>query len=311
MKEKHYEVEVGVDVSKKTLRIDLQGKQKDIKNSRFDIVSWLKSLKKKHPSLRVTCESTGGYENTLIAACLKLSIPVSQVNPVQVKNFIRSFGNKAKTDPIDAHYIARYATERNPSTLDESWLQTHKRAELLLRIDFLTDENTRRKGTLDKYDNTSITADIKREIVATEKKIKRYKKKLQDLINEDEKLKKIQIVLEGVSGVGFVTSSVLINTLPELGLVSRRQIAGLVGVAPLHQDSGTMKGKRKIQGGRSRPRTALYMACISAITHNAVIKATYDALKKEGKPHRVAMIAVSRKLLIHLNSLVKKEIYEI
>lgn len=311
MKENKYEVEVGADVSKKTLRIDIQGKQKDIKNSKSDITSWLKSLKKKHPSLRVTCESTGGYENTLIAACLKLAIPISQVNPVQVKNFIRSFGNKAKTDPIDAHYIARFATERTPSTLDKSWLKTHKRAELLLRIDFLKSENTRRKGTLDKYDNTFITADIKREIVATEKKIERYEKKLQDLINEDEKLKKIQTVLEEVSGVGFVTSSVLINTLPELGQVSRGQVAGLVGIAPLHQDSGTMKGKRKIHGGRSRPRRALYMACISAITHNPVIKAAYESLKAAGKPHNVAMIAVSRKLLIHLNSLVKKEIYEI
>ncbi len=311
MKENNYEVEVGVDVSKKTLRIDIQGKQKDIENSKSKITSWLRSLKKKHPSFRVTCESTGGYENTLIAACLKLSISISQVNPVQVKNFIRSFGSKAKTDPIDARYITRFATERNPSTLDKSWLQTHKRAELLLRIDFLTDENVRRKGTLDKYDSTSITADIKREIVSTEKKIKRYKSKLQDLINEDEKLKKIQTVLEEVSGVGFVTSSVLINTLPELGLVSRGQIAGIVGVAPLHQDSGTMKGKRQIHGGRCRPRRALFMACISAIRHNPVIRAFYQSLKKEGKPHKVAMIAAARKLLIHLNSIVKNEIHGI
>lgn len=127
------------------------GKQNNIENTKPKITTWLKSLQK----------------NTLIAAYLKLSTSVSQVNPVHIKSFIKSFGDKAQKASIDARYIAKFATKRLQKTLDKSWLQTHEHAELQLRIDYLVTENTGRKFSLDKYKNKSIVADIKREIAAT------------------------------------------------------------------------------------------------------------------------------------------------
>jgi len=146
-----YTTEVGVDVAKDNLRFSINGSQFEVSNKKSSLVSKLKTITKEHPSLRVTCESTGGYENTLIECCLELNIPVSQCNPTLIKNYIRSFGRLAKTDTIDAGFIAQYAQERSPRVLTIKWLDHKKRAELKQRIQFLTDENVRRKTTIKQY----------------------------------------------------------------------------------------------------------------------------------------------------------------
>lgn len=306
-----YELEVGVDIAKATFRAQIGTKQSDYKNAKSGFSSLLKDIRKCSSSFRITCESTGGYEDQLISFCLENQIPVSQCNPVHIKHFIRSHGRYAKTDTIDAGYITKYAEERTPETLEEGWLKTKERRELQLRIDFLVKENGSRKSTLDKYSNKAILAEIKRDIKVNVTKIKKHRKELKKLIDDDQQLARIRKVLETVIGVGEVTSMTLINTLPELGKVNRKEIASLVGVAPNHHDSGNMKGYRKIYGGRERPRTALYVAALVAATHNPHLKVFYQSLKNEGKKTRVALIAVARKLLVHLNSLLKKEIYGI
>jgi len=303
----NYTIEVGVDVSKKILAIDIDGKLKNVENTKSRINEWLRTLKKRRGTVRVTCESTGGYEDTLLKACLTLDIPVSQVNPLHIKSFIRSFGNKAKTDPIDAGYIRRYATERNPETLDKSWLKTHERRELQNYIDFLVKENSSRLCKLDKIDDATIKADLREAISATKASIREYQKRLQKLIQEDEELTRKQKILESVPGVGRKTTHALLNTLPELGKCNRKEIAALVGVAPMHNDSGNHKGKRITYGGRARPRTALYMACFVGLTWNPEIKRAYNNLRDRGKSHDVAMVAMIRKMLVHLNSLLKEE----
>lgn len=311
MEQIKYQLEVGVDVAKNSLRVAVGDTQMEVKNSKGEILKMLNKLKKQSSFLRVTCESTGGYEDLLISLCLEKNVAVSQCNPVHIKHFIRSHGKYAKTDAIDAHYIAKYATERSPQTLDKRWLTVKQRREIQQRIDFLTKENARRKASLDRYSDRSIIAEIKREISSVKKKIEKYRLELQKLIKLDPVLEKTRSLLESVVGVGAVTSTTLINTLPELGTVNRQEIARLTGLAPLHFESGNYKGVRKIYGGRARPRTALYMAAVVALRHNPELKSFGARLRDAGKAGRAIVIAVARKLLIHLNSLVKKEIYGI
>ena len=311
MKQIKYQLEVGIDVAKSSLRVAVGDTQMEVKNSKGEILKMLNKLKKQSPFVRVTCESTGGYEDLLISLCLEKGVAVSQCNPVHIKHFIRSHGKYAKTDAIDAHYIAKYATERSPQVLDKRWLAVKQRREIQQRIDFLTKENARRKACLDGYSDKSIIAEIKREISSVKKKIEKHRAELQKLIKLDPVLEKTRILLESVVGVGTVTSTTLINTLPELGTVNRQEIARLTGLAPLHFESGNYKGVRKIYGGRARPRTALYMAAVVALRHNPELKSFGARLRDAGKAGRAIVVAVARKLLIHLNSLVKKEIYGI
>jgi len=297
---------VGVDVSKYKLHAWISGQLHEFKNDKPGISELIKTLKKVASSFEVCCESTGGYEDLLISQLLLKNITIYQVNPAHIKSFIKSFGKRAKTDRIDAEYITKYTEQRDLLPLDKNWLQIKERREIQQYIDRLLRLNTQHKCTLDKIENKSILGDVKKQIKANDKMIIKYRKKLKEMIMSDDELKAKKDLLESVAGVGEVTSMALINTLPELGTINRQQIAALVGVAPMHQESGLYKGYRKIEAGRERPRTALYMATISAIRHNEVIKSFYEKLRKNGKKVRVAIIACERKLLVYLNSLIKE-----
>lgn len=306
-----YELEVGVDVAKNTLQVQINDLNLEFKNDIKGIASLVKKALAVSKSCRFTCESTGGYEDGLISYLLEKNLPISQVNATFIKNFIKSYGKLAKTDQIDAKFISLYSQERNPDTLDETWLRVKDRRELQHFIDHLVGMNKQHKCNMDKFSDERIRTKLQEMIQLNKQTIKEHRKIMEELIVADRQLKKIKDVLESVTGVGSVTSMVIINTIPELGTLNRREIAALVGVAPMHQDSGKYQGMRKICAGRARPRTALYLATIVGIRHNEVIRSYYKGLRFRGKKARVAIIAAVRKLLTHLNSLVKKEIYGI
>lgn len=308
---KEPELKVGVDVSKDSLHAYIDGATHEFKNDKTGIQKLIKKALKINKSCHFVCESTGGYEDLLIGSLLEKNIPVSQVNPTFIKSFIKSFGKHAKTDKIDCFYITKFAQERTLATLDKQWIKVKERREIQQFIDQLIKVKTQYAGNLDKFDDKSLKADLKKQMATNDKLIIKYRKKLKDLITEDEVLAKTKKVLESVCGIGEVTSMALINTLPELGQVNRQEIATLVGIAPMHRESGKYQGQRKIYGGRARPRTALYLATVSAIRHNPEIRTFHERLKSKGKKGKVAHVAASRKLLVYINSLLKKEIYGI
>jgi transposase len=305
IKHSTYQTEVGIDVSKETLRVHIDGKQKDWSNTPVSVAKLIDECFKNNGNFRITCESTGSYDAILICLCLEKGAPVSQVNPTHVKNFIRSFGRHAKTDTIDACLIARFARERDPALLGKAWLANHHLKEIQRRIRALTKIRSSHLASIDKYRDKSVVREIRSLITVIDSRIAKHTATLDALIAADEHLAARRKIIEAVVGVGPKTCRSLLIDLPELGSLSRGSIAGLVGLAPQHDDSGTHNGSRRIRAGRKEPRSALYMAALSAARYNPNIKPVYERLREAGKPAKVAIVAIARKLLIHLNTQLK------
>lgn len=307
-----YELEVGVDVAKKELCVCIETKIKSFPNTPAGIKALFTVILKINKTARITCEATGSYQDLLVRSCLKKGIPISQCDPSQIKYYIKSFGQRAKTDPIDARYIANFARDRSPQTLDKSWIKQLDMRELKRRLDFLVRQCAQCKTSLDSYQDISIKAEIRRDIKNKKNAILRYELKLEKLVEADPNLKNRREVMTSVKGIGERTSLTLLLELPELGTINRKKIASLGGLAPMHRKSGSVDGLRIVKGGgRTKIRTALYMASVSAIRHNPHIRAFYLGLKKRGKKGKVVVIAIARKLLIYLNGLLAKELSRI
>ena len=305
---KKYELEVGVDVSKRELCVCIGTKIKSYPNTPAGIRAIFTAIAKAGGNARITCEATGSYQDLLVRSCLKKGIPISQCDPSQIKHFIKSFGQRAKTDPIDARYIAKFAQDRSPKTLTKEWIKQLDMRELKRRLEFLIKQRAQCKTSLDSYQDTLVKAEIRREIKAKAKVIAKYELKLNKLVEIDSILKRKRELMMSVIGVGERTSLALLLLLPELGTTNRKKIASLAGLAPMHKKSGTVDGNRTVKGGgRTAVRTALYMASVSAIRHNPHIRAFYLNLKKRGKKGKSIVIAIARKLLIYLNGLLAKE----
>ncbi len=302
-----YSAEIGIDIAKNTLEVcDQNNTIRTYPNTKAGITKLIKSFDK-NDSTRITCEATGSYADLLTTLCLQHNIAVSLVNPTQIKNFIRSYGKLAKTDAIDARYIRLYALQRNPRTLTTQWLKSHALKQQMRRLNQLIKQRAELKASLDKYTNKTIQREITREINRLGKTIKHYEKHIDQNIDKISEHKRIKDTIIPVKGVGPQTVRTLISHLPELGQLGRSEITALAGLAPMHRDSGLQQGKRYIQGGRAEIRRVLYMASVAAVRSNEHLKAFYLQLKSKGKASKLALIAVARKLLIHLNSLVKKE----
>lgn len=305
-----YEFEVGVDVAKSELCASIGTKITSFTNTPAGIKSLFAAIKKAHGKAkgRITCEATGSYQDLLVRSCLEKGFPISQCDASQIKHYIKSFGQRAKTDPIDARYIANFAKDRSPVTLGKEWIRQLDMRELKRRQDFLIKQCGQSKTSLDSYQDASIKAEIRREIKAKEKAIASYELKLSELVDADLVLKGKRELMMSVVGVGERTSLALLLLLPELGTTNRMRICSLAGVAPMHKTSGLMDAPRTVTGGgRKKVRTALYMASLSAMRHNPHIRAFYLGLKKRGKKGKSIVIAVARKLLIHLNGLLEKD----
>jgi transposase len=266
-----------------------------------DLVERLKSL---HPA-RIVLEATGGYEMPALSALGAAGLPAVAVNPRQTRHFAKAAGLLAKTDALDALALGRFAEAMKPEIRPIPDAAAQELSALIARrrqlVGMLTAEKNRRRPSVPKR----LHKDLDKHIGWLEEALRRLDDTLQKTIRSSPLWREKDDLLQDVKGIGPKTSAVLIAALPELGQLSRHQIAKLVGVAPMNRDSGRFRGERHIQGGRAMVRTALYMATVSAKRYNPAIAAFYQRLRAAGKSYKKAMTACVRKLLVRLNAMLR------
>ena len=297
---------VGIDVSKDQLDIAVRpdGDTWSMPNDASGITEVVQRLAQLHPKL-VVLEATGGLQMPLAAALATAGLPLAMVNPRQVRDFARATGRLAKTDRLDAQALAHFAEAVRPTPYPLPDVQTQELTALLTRrhqvVEMLTAEKNRRRATRSE----AVRQRVQDHIRWLEQELADLDDDLERTLRESPLWREKDNLLRSVPGIGRVVSITLLADLPELGTLSRHQIAALVGVAPLNRDSGRFRGKRMVWGGRARVRAALYMAALTASRYNPIIKAFYHRLCSAGKARKVALTACMRKLLIILNSMVK------
>lgn len=298
---------VGVDVSKDSLDVAI-GAQKDIItfcNDQNGVDALVKKLSRIDAELTVF-ESTGGYELLATSCLAEAGLAVVIVNPRQVRNFAKATGFLAKTDAIDARVIARFAEAVKPDVRALKDRATSELAALVNRrrqiVEMIVAESNRLKLA-----NKRNKKDIKDHIRWLQKRLDKIETDIGKTIQNSPIWRCKDDILRSVPGIGPVTSATLICDLPELGVLSRKKIAMLAGLAPLNYDSGKFKGRRRIWGGRAAVRSGLYMATMAAIRCNPAIKGFYQRLIAAGKCHKVAATACMRKLLIILNAMLRDQ----
>jgi transposase len=300
---------VGIDVSKAQLDVVMRpsGESDSVSNDETGIKALVKRLGEMQPAL-IVLEATGGFERQLMRALASAELPVVVVNPRQVRDFAKATGQLAKTDAIDAGVLARFAEAVRPAVRplpDEVSLELRaligRRRQI---IEMMVAERNRLSGA-----SKRIKKRIDAHICWLESELERVDQDLDQRIRQSPIWQEKEDLLKSAPGIGPATSRSLIADLPELGQLNRKQIAALVGIAPLNRDSGTVRGRRSIWGGRAGVRAALYMATLVASRRNAVIKAFYTRLRKVGKQPKVALVACMRKLLTILNSMIKHKTY--
>jgi transposase len=296
---------VGVDVSKDQLDWTV-GSTSEVREAP-NTPTGVRRLVRKLASLeldRVVLEATGGYEKLLFQALVDAGLPVVRVNPKRVRDFGKGLGILAKNDAIDARLLALYGAKAEPKVLPARNDRERRMSELAARrrqlIQLITMEKNRREQ-MPRW----LRADQEELIQILETRVAKIDALLDETIGQDVEQKARFDRLQTVPGVGAKTARALLADLPELGRLDRRSIAALAGLAPFAKDSGRKSGKRSIYGGRAAPRTALYLAALIASRFNPTLKPVYARLKAAGKPSKVALVAVARKLLTILNAIVR------
>jgi len=260
----------------------------------------------RHEPLRLlVVEATGGYEVPLVAALEEAGLPVVRINPRQLRAFATAVGELAKTDTIDARLIARFAHDVRPALRPLATKEQRFFASLAARRRQLVALRTAERNRRKKTPEPELRASIDAVLAVIEEQVAHLERQLDELIAADPKRRERDRILQSVTGVARVTSHVLLADLPELGQLQHKQIAKLVGLAPLNRDSGKFRGRRTIVAGRRNVRTALYMATITATRFNPQIRHFYERLRQAGKPFKVAITACMRKLLTILNALIR------
>jgi transposase len=299
---------VGIDVSKTTLDIALRPSltiwQELNQQSGWESIA--KILKEQEIEL-IVVESTGGLERGLVQYLQQQGLSVSVINPKRARDFAKASGRLAKTDKIGAQVLAHFGEALQPAPkAASSELETElsdlvsRRAQL---VDMLNSEERRRHSVR----NSRAKEDIENHIEWLKARLKELEQEIDQLRKKREEWNQQYTLLTSVPGVGRVTALVLLSMLPELGELPVKKLASLVGIAPMNHDSGQMRGKRYIVGGRAIVRSALYMAALSAIRFNPVIRAFYEKLLQRGKAKKVALIACAHKLLTFLSAIVKSQ----
>lgn len=296
---------VGIDVSKTRLDVAVRPTNESwsVSNDELGIAHLLGRLKES-PIELVVLEATGRLEAAVVGALADAGIPVAVVNPRQVRNFARGAGKLAKTDSIDSKVLALFAEVIHPEPRPISQGEAELLGALLARRRQLVGMLTAEKNRLDRAES-AVRTDLRDHIKYLETRLDKLDDDLTGMLKASPVWREKDDLLKGVPGVGPVLSITLLAELPELGSLDRRQAASLAGVAPLNWDSGGMRGKRMIWGGRAEVRTALYMAVLSAIRYNPVIKDFYHRLLGANKPKKVALVACMHKLLTILNAMLK------
>jgi transposase len=297
---------VGIDVSKDTLDVaDSRGEAFGCANDEAGIDSLVSRLKGL-PLERIVVEATGGYEAALVGVLAGAGLPVIVVNPRQVREFAKASGRLAKTDRIDAEVLVAFAEAIKPEVRVLKDEQTQALQALLTRRGQLLGMRTAERQRL-AVAPVAVRKNLKTNIAWLTKQLRAIDRDLNGLLRESPLWRERENLLGAVKGVGKQTILSLCAALPELGRLNRRKLAALVGVAPFNCDSGQFKGQRHCWGGRAELRAVLYMATVSAASHNPVIRAFYQRLLRAGKPKKLALTACMRKLLTILNAMVRDQ----
>jgi len=300
-------VHIGIDVSKARLDVAYSdGREEQVANDEASVAEFVARVQAEAPAL-VAMEATGGYERLVLDALVEAGVRATMVNPRQVRDFAKATGQLAKTDRIDAKVICEFAqcvktrlrTPRNPVSVALAELVSRRRQ----LVEMIAAETNRTKQT--SRSSTTIRESLKDVVSYLRVQVKKLDRELETVARADEAASADIAIMTSVPGVGPVTSASLRAFLPELGTASRKQIAKLVGVAPLAQDSGLHKGRRSCWGGRANVRAVLYMAALVAVRCNPEFKAFYARLRAKGKPAKVALTACMHKLLTLLNAMMK------
>ena len=297
---------VGIDIAKANGEVFVapQRTRLSFDNNSEGIASLIPQLPAPGTCL-VVVEATGGYERLLVAELVDAGHCVAVANPRQVRDYARGIGVLAKTDKIDAEVIAEFAQGVQPRQVQKLSEKQVEIEQLVVRRRQLVKLRTTEQCRLETASTNRVWKSIKKMIETLDKQIKQIEKEIQQQIQSDEELAAKANLLKGVSGIGPVTSNVLVAELPELGRLNRQKISTLVGVAPLNHDSGKAHRKRSCWAGRASVRSALYMATLTARRCNPVIRDFKQRLEEQGKPYKVIMVACMRKLLVILNTMVK------
>jgi transposase len=298
---------IGIDVSKAQLDVCVgEGLQRmAVPNDEAGIATVIDEMHKLEP-VCIVVEATGGYERALVLALAVEKLPVCVINPRQARDFAKATGRLAKTDSIDAELLARFGAAVRPeprklpdeATLELEGLITRRRQ----LVDMLVAERNRQRLA-----RPSVQRQLVEHIDWLEHQIVDVDNDLDRAIKQSPVWRDKDDLLQSIPGVGPVVSRTMLALLPEIGTLSRQQAAALVGVAPFNRDSGTLRGKRTIWGGRAAVRAVLYMGALAACRYNPLIRAMYQRLRNAGKPAKTALVACARKLLTIMNAMVRKK----
>lgn len=300
---------VGIDTGKDKLDIFIDSTEQLLTcaNEPKELRALAKELAALKPEM-IVLEASGGYERAAVVAFSELSLRVAVVYPKRVRQFAGGLGIMAKTDAVDARVIARYARTAQLAPTPPKSAELNALQALNTRRSQLIEMRLAEENRLELA-HAVVHKELKKHIASLDRQITKIEAEIARRIKESDTWQKTSQLLQSVPGVGPVLSTTLITDLPELGILSHKQIASLVGVAPFPRESGRWKGKRICQGGRCCVRRVLYMATIAATRFNPVIKLFYQNLCQRGKPKKLALIACARKLLVILNAMTKNNLH--
>ena len=301
-------VYVGVDIAKAYLDAAIGNEKRRFANDALghrQLINWIKQMP---ASVQVICEPSGGYERALVRALVAAQLKISLVPANRVRQFARAAGILAKTDRMDAKVLCAFEEAMQPGTISASQLEQEHLRELESQRRHLTHLLVMEQNRAARMSDLWVCKLNRRLITQIKKQIEQVDLLIQQQIKASRELSSKAEKLTAISGVGARTAALLLAQMPELGQLNRREVAALVGVAPFNRDSGRMRGKRAIYGGRRSVRHGLYMAALVAARHNPILRAFYLRLRAAGKPAKVALTATMRKLLIVLNSSLKPDL---
>ena len=298
-------VYIGIDVAKAHLDVSWAQTVRRLPNQRSGHTTLIQWIKQSTTSVQLICEASGGYEQALLESLQKSEVKVTLVQAVRVRQYARAAGILAKTDKIDAKVLAAFGSAIKPQPtqplpVEQKRLRQYEAQRRHLSRILVAEEN--RLWQVSCAELRTLSRSLMSKIT---KQIEPLDRRIGELIAQDQTLCEKAQKLTAISGVGARTAALLLAQMPELGQLNRRQAAALAGLAPFNHDSGSIRGKRAIFGGRRALRTGLYMAALSAARFNPIPSRFYQRLRAKGKPHKLALTAVMRKLLLALNHSLK------
>ena len=302
------EVFVGIDVSKDSLDVAVSGENQvnQVGNHRKGIARLVAELRRRNPCL-IVVEATGGYEQAVVDGLFHAGLPVARVSPQRVHQYGRARGILAKTDRIDAGNLAEYGEHIRPRLYVAKDKDVEHLSALLTRRKQVSEMLQAEKNRL-RTACEGVRRSLQTIIACLKEEMQHLDVEVRSFLEEHEELREREQLLRSARSIGPVTAATLLAELPELGKLDRKQIAALVGVAPMNQDSGRRRGYRKTKGGRPDVRRTLYMATLTGVRYNPVIKANYERLLGRGKEKKVAITACMRKFLIILNAMMRDQV---